>query len=82
MHNALAKTQHADYKYCHSLTIKEKEVLKWLKVGTSTWDISVLLHISERTVKFHVGNIMQKLDAGSRTHAVAIAVEKHLIDIE
>ena len=64
------------------LSGKETEVLKWLKQGKSTWDISVILRISERTVKFHVGNIMRKLDASSRTHAVAIAIEQGLVDIE
>ena len=65
-----------------SLTPKETEVLKWVKQGESTWDISTILGISERTVKFHVGNIMQKLDATTRTHAVAIALERGLVDIE
>ena len=65
-----------------SLTPKETEVLKWVRQGKSTWDISTILGISERTVKFHVGNIMQKLDATTRTHAVAIALEQGLVDIE
>jgi LuxR family transcriptional regulator, quorum-sensing system regulator CviR len=64
------------------LTAKETEVLKWVKQGKSTWDISTILGISERTVKFHVGNILQKLDATTRTHAVAIALEQGLVDIE
>ncbi len=64
------------------LSPKEKEVLKWLKEGKGTWDISTLLAISERTVKFHISNIMQKLDASNRTHAMAIAVEEGLLDIE
>jgi DNA-binding CsgD family transcriptional regulator len=55
---------------------REKEILKWLKKGKSSWEISVILNISERTVNFHVGNIMQKLNAVSRTHAVAIYIEK------
>ena len=64
------------------LSVKEQEVLKWLKQGKNTWDVSVILGISERTVKFHVGNIMRKLDASTRTHAVAIAIEQGLLDIE
>lgn len=42
----------------------------------------MLLKISERTVKFHISNIMQKLDASGRTHAVGIAIEQGLVDIE
>lgn len=64
------------------LTSKETEILKWVKQGKTTWDISTILGISERTVKFHVANILQKLDAATRAHAVAIALERKLIDIE
>lgn len=69
-------------KPCSPLTPKEIEVLKWVKQGKSTWDISTILGISERTVKFHVGNIMQKLDATTRTHAVAIALEQGFVDTD
>lgn len=66
----------------YNLSSREKEVLKWIKEGKSRWDISVILCISERTVKYHISNIMQKLDAVSRTHALAIAIEQGLIDID
>ncbi|MBN1473116.1 MAG: LuxR family transcriptional regulator [Syntrophaceae bacterium] len=62
------------------LSKKETEVLSWLKEGKSSWDISKILRISERTVNFHVNNIVAKLDAMNRTHAVAIAVADQLID--
>lgn len=62
------------------LTTRETEVMRWVRQGKSTWDISAILSISERTVKFHVGNALQKLDATSRAHAVAIALEQGLID--
>jgi len=69
-------------KKCSPLTPKETEIINWVKEGKSTWDISVILGISERTVKFHVGNIMHKLDATTRTHAVAIAMEQGFVDID
>lgn len=61
--------------------MREKEVLNWLKLGKTNWEISVILQISERTAKFHVGNIMKKLNAVTRGHAVAkaISLEKALI---
>ncbi len=62
-----------------TLTEREKEVLQWLKVGRSTRDISKILNISERTVKFHVGNIVRRLNAENRTHAVAVAMGKGLL---
>jgi DNA-binding CsgD family transcriptional regulator len=80
-HEALRRTG-SQAKDRPVLTPKEAEVLKWLRQGKSTWDLSVILGISERTVKFHIGNIMRKLDATTRTHAVAIALEQKLVDIE
>ncbi|GBE36033.1 transcriptional activator protein LuxR [bacterium BMS3Bbin07] len=65
-----------------TLSPREREVLIWIKEGKSTWEISIILGVSERTVKFHVCNVMRKLDAVTRTHAVAIAIEQRLIDIE
>jgi DNA-binding NarL/FixJ family response regulator len=65
-----------------SLSFREKEVLSWLKRGKSSADISILLDISERTVNFHVKNIMKKLDAVTRTQAVATAIEQGLTEPE
>lgn len=62
-----------------SLTKREKEVLNRLFEGKSNWDISCKLHVSEFTVKNHVQNILKKLSASSRQHAVAIALKKKLI---
>jgi DNA-binding CsgD family transcriptional regulator len=64
------------------LSAREIEVLNWLKQGKSTWDISVILSISERTVNFHARNITQKLDAVNRTQAVAVGASLGLIDID
>lgn len=66
----------------HPLSNREKEILQWLMNGKSTWDISPILGISERTIKFHIDNIMKKLDAVNRTHAVAIALNTGLIEID
>jgi DNA-binding NarL/FixJ family response regulator len=62
-----------------ALSMREKEVLNWLKKGKSSWDISTILNISESTVNYHITNIMQKLNAVSRTQAVAVAIERGLI---
>ncbi|MCR4288189.1 MAG: LuxR C-terminal-related transcriptional regulator, partial [Deltaproteobacteria bacterium] len=51
-----------------SLSEREKEVLNWMKAGKTNWEISVILNISERTVKFHVQNIERKLDAVNKAH--------------
>lgn len=63
----------------YKLTPREVDVLRWIMDGKSTWDISVILGRSQRVIKWHVNNIMQKLGAQNRTHAVALAVRQGLI---
>lgn len=62
-----------------NLSEREREVLKWTSVGKSSWDISIILNISERTVKFHMMNIKNKLNAVNRAHAVAKALRMKII---
>jgi DNA-binding CsgD family transcriptional regulator len=62
-------------------TPREREVLKWVIDGKSAWEISRILSISERTVKFHVQNIMRKVHATNKAQAVAICMENGFIDI-
>lgn len=64
------------------LSQREKEVLDWLKQGKSSWDISMILGISERTVNFHVYNTMRKLKATSRPQVLAAAMRLGLIDLD
>jgi DNA-binding CsgD family transcriptional regulator len=64
------------------LSPREKEVLRWVKEGKTTCQISSVLSISERTVKFHVRNTLRKVRASTRAQAVAVSLEKGLIDID
>lgn len=61
------------------LTPREIEVLRMLAEGESNKAIAWKLGISEHTVKFHVSSIMSKLDAASRTEAVATGIRQGLI---
>jgi DNA-binding NarL/FixJ family response regulator len=61
------------------LTPRELEVLRLLSEGLGNKGISRQLRISEHTVKFHVGAIMAKLGAASRTEAVTQAARRGLI---
>ena len=61
------------------LTKREVEILKWAKEGKTSFETSVILSISERTVNFHVGNILKKLNAINRVQAVAAALERGII---
>jgi two-component system NarL family response regulator len=62
-----------------SLTNRESEVLLLLAVGRSNKDIATALSIRESTIKCHVTAILAKLDALSRTEAIAIAMQRGLI---
>lgn len=64
-----------------SLSFREEEIINWVKEGKTNWEISRILNISERTVKFHVSNLMRKLDATTRSHAVAKAIELEVIGL-
>lgn len=63
----------------YNLTHREIEILNWMKDGKTSWEISQILSISKRTVEFHVNNVVSKLDAMNRTHAVAIGLKHQLI---
>jgi len=62
-----------------ALSPRETEVLKMLADGLGNKEIAWRLHISEHTVKFHVGSIFNKLNASSRVEAVAIAIRRGLV---
>lgn len=62
-----------------ALTDREREVLKWTGEGKSSWEIGIILSISERTVKYHINNIKTKLNAVNRAHAVAKAFRFQII---
>ncbi|WP_163833152.1 helix-turn-helix transcriptional regulator [Spartinivicinus ruber] len=64
-----------------SLTKREQEILFWIIQGKSTWDISKILAISERTVKFHISNIFKKLDVVNRVQAISKALNLNLIQL-
>src|SRR6266566_80320 len=61
------------------LTVREREVLAKVGSGLSNTEIAALLHISEATVKTHVGHIMAKLGLRDRIQAVVYAYENGLI---
>jgi DNA-binding NarL/FixJ family response regulator len=63
------------------LTEREEEVLRWLAGGvTSTRALAGRLGVSERTIKFHIGNLLEKLQVESRAEAVSYALRHGLVE--
>lgn len=63
------------------LSTRECEVLQLLQAGKTNKQIADQLFISERTAKFHVSAILQKLDAANRTEAVQTALQRGLLSV-
>ena len=64
-----------------SLTARELEVLRLIRDGHRNKQIADELAISETTVNFHIKNIVGKLGANDRTHAVTIALRRGMLQI-
>lgn len=71
-----AQSPSADY----GLTPRELEVLKLMVQGLNNTEIAENLVVSLATAKFHVSSILTKLGVSSRVEAVALAVQKHLVN--
>jgi DNA-binding NarL/FixJ family response regulator len=71
----------ADHAADDSLTSREVEVLRLIAAGKANKLIADQLSITEETVKAHVKNILSKLDANDRTHAVTIGLKRGIIEL-
>lgn len=69
-------------KPLHLLTKRECQVLQLLTEGQSNRKVSETLVISEKTVKNHVSNILQKMSVQDRTQAVVMAIRNGWVDIK
>lgn len=61
------------------LTQRERECLVWTADGKTAWEIGRILSIAERTVVFHINNVVQKLGAANKTQAIVRAVALKLV---
>lgn len=73
---AILLAEHLDEE---DLTTRELEVLQLIRDGFKNKQIAERLSISDNTVDFHVKNIIEKLGAKDRTHAVTIATRRGLL---
>ncbi len=62
------------------LSPRERQILKWVSAGKTYAEVSVILSIAERTVKFHMSNAMKKLGVNNARHAVKLGMELRLLD--
>jgi DNA-binding NarL/FixJ family response regulator len=70
----------ADHLADDALSAREMEILRQVASGNSNKLIAAQLRISEATVKGHMKNVLSKLGANDRTHAVTIAIKRGFID--
>jgi len=66
-------------KVGHDLTAREREVLALMTEGLNNKQIAERLVVSPSTAKSHVSSILSKLGVTSRTEAVALALQNHLV---
>ncbi|AWD67344.1 response regulator transcription factor [Priestia megaterium] len=71
----LTKSREKKVNFIDHLTKREKDVLKEIAKGKSNKEIGAALHITEKTVKTHVSNILSKLGVQDRTQAALYAVQ-------
>jgi DNA-binding CsgD family transcriptional regulator len=65
-----------------NLSTRELDCLQWTAAGKTAWEASVILGISERTVRFHLNAAREKLGCATTTQAVAKAVVSQLIHVQ
>ena len=62
-----------------ALTPKQREVVQYLALGKTNWEIAQIVGCSERNAKYHVEEIIRRLDVVNRTEAVARATALGLL---
>lgn len=77
---ALVRAKNDEDLVGRDLTIREREVLRYLTKGMTNPEIAQALSISRSTVKAHVSNILSKLGVSNRAEAIALAIKNHLVD--
>lgn len=71
----------AEHATDDALSAREIEVLQYVAAGNANKRVANLMGISEETVKAHMKNILSKLSANDRTHAVTIALKRGIIEV-
>lgn len=64
----------------NSLSHRECEVLRWAAEGKTSYEIGIILGLTERTINFHIARSIMKLGASNKTNAVVKAMQRGLIE--
>jgi DNA-binding NarL/FixJ family response regulator len=72
----------SEYFQQMALTPREVEVLRFVAKGMANKEIAHQLGTASGTIKMHIQNILAKLDASDRTHAVTIALERGILHLD
>jgi two-component system, NarL family, response regulator len=72
----------AEHASAAGLSVREREVLGYVRDGRTNKDVAGILGISEHTVNLHVKSILSKLGASSRTEAVTLALRKGILPLD
>ncbi len=88
LHCALVRVASSKHNYVQDrrkksnrITGRESEILHWVHIGKTNWEISSILNISPLTVKNHVQNILRKLDVQNRGQAAIKAAKLGLVRV-
>jgi DNA-binding CsgD family transcriptional regulator len=63
------------------LTDRERECMKWVAEGKTSWEVGQILGVSERTVNFHIQNCIDKTDSVNRSQAITKCITGALIKV-
>ncbi len=80
LHEHIWQSDQSDGQDC-ALTERETECLKWAAVGKTAFESSVIMGLSERTVRHHLEMSRNKLDATNITHAVVKAINANMLGL-
>jgi len=64
------------------LTYRELSCLQWVSIGKTSWEISLILELKERTVNFHIQSACRKLRVNNRLAAITIALRAGMLDFD
>jgi len=64
------------------MTSRELQCMHWAAMGKTSWEIGVIIGVSQRTVNFHIARACEKLGTHRRQAAISIAIQRGLIPMK